>query len=80
MEARLIDVMGTDLSVVNAARVSFNRESFYNFSEGFADLEEKDARLIKYLATTITSLRLLTALSPCVSVCLSLLQDNALNM
>ena len=50
MEAKLIDVMGTDLSVVNAARVSFNRESFYNFSEGFADLEEIDARLIKYLA------------------------------
>ena len=42
--------MGTDLTVVNAARVSFNRESFYNFSEGFADLEEIDARLIKYLA------------------------------
>ena len=50
MEAKLIDVMGTDLTVVNAARVSFNRESFYNFSEGFADLEEIDARLIKYLA------------------------------
>ena len=50
MEAKLIDVMGTDLSVVNAARVSFNKESFYNFSEGFADLEEIDARLIKYLA------------------------------
>ena len=50
MEAKLIDVMGTDLSVVNAARVSFNKESFYNFSEGFADLEERDAKLIKYLA------------------------------
>ena len=50
MEARLIDVMGTDLSVVNAARVSFNKESFYNFSEGFADLEERDSKLIKYLA------------------------------
>ena len=50
MEAKLLDVMGTDLTVVNAARGSFNRESFYNFSEGFADLEEIDARLIKYLA------------------------------
>jgi len=50
MEAKLIDVMGTDLSVVNAARVSFNKESFYNFSEGFADLEERDSKLIKYLA------------------------------
>ena len=50
MEARLIDVMGTDLSVVNAARVSFNKESFYNFNEGFADLEERDSKLIKYLA------------------------------
>ena len=50
MEAKLIDVMGTDLSVVNAARVSFNKESFYNFNEGFADLEERDSKLIKYLA------------------------------
>lgn len=39
---RLVDVMGSDLSVVNAARVSFNKES--------PELTEKDKRLIKYLA------------------------------
>jgi thymidylate synthase (FAD) len=50
MNVTFIDSMGTDLSVVNAARVSFNKESFYNFSEGFANLEERDVKLIKYLA------------------------------
>lgn len=39
---RLVDVMGSDLSVVNAARVSFARESI-----GF---DERDERLIKFLA------------------------------
>ena len=28
MEVKVIDVMGTDLSVVNAARVSFAKEAF----------------------------------------------------
>lgn len=40
----LLDVMGSDLSVVNAARVSFNKRV-----EG--TLEDKDKRLIRYLAT-----------------------------
>lgn len=39
---RLVDVMGSDLSVVNAARVSFARES--------SELDERDERLIKFLA------------------------------
>lgn len=39
---RLADVMGTDLSVVNAARVSYDRES--------SGLTEGDIRLIKFLA------------------------------
>jgi len=42
MECNLIDVMGTDLSVVNAARVSFAKES--------SELSEKDDKLINYLA------------------------------
>lgn len=39
---RLVDVMGSDLSVVNAARVSFARES--------SKFDERDERLIKFLA------------------------------
>lgn len=39
---RLVDVMGSDLSVVNAARVSFARES--------SEFDERDERLIKFLA------------------------------
>jgi thymidylate synthase (FAD) len=39
---RLVDVMGSDLSVVNAARVSYDKES--------VEFDEKDERLIKFLA------------------------------
>lgn len=39
---RLVDTMGSDLTVANAARVSHNKESF--------ELNEKDERLIKFLA------------------------------
>ena len=42
MNVNLIDVMGTDLSVVNAARVSFAKES--------NEFSNKDAKLINYLA------------------------------
>ena len=42
MNVNLIDVMGTDLSVVNAARVSFAKDS--------KELSDKDEKLIKYLA------------------------------
>jgi len=39
---RLVNVMGSDLTVVNAARVSYAKESF--------ELNEKDIKLIKFLA------------------------------
>lgn len=52
MDVDLIDYMGSDLSVVNAARVSFNKESNWEYDDnGFSyDLSEKDQKLIKYLA------------------------------
>ena len=43
MQVKVIDVMGTDLSVVNAARVSFAKE--HEELDGI-----KDTKLIKYLA------------------------------
>lgn len=43
MEVTLIDHMGDDLRVVNAARVSFNKEA--------TSFGEKDGRLLRYLAT-----------------------------
>lgn len=49
MEVTLIDSMGTDLTVVNAARVSFDKESEWDKSEGLG-LSVKDQKLIKYLA------------------------------
>ena len=56
MKAELIDHMGSDLTVVNAARVSFDKESDYEYNpigdacwEG--NISEKDEKLIKYLAT-----------------------------
>ena len=42
MEAKLVDHMGSDLTIVNAARVSFAKES--------EQLDDKDVRLIHYLA------------------------------
>jgi len=48
----LVDYMGSDLSVVNAARVSFNKESSWDYSDSHVPtptLPEKDAKLIKYL-------------------------------
>jgi thymidylate synthase (FAD) len=49
----LIDYMGSDLSVVNAARVSFNKESSWDYADSHVpikSLPEKDSKLIKYLA------------------------------
>lgn len=46
IEVTLIDFMGTDLDVVNAARVSFNKESEW----GDERLLGKDTKLISYLA------------------------------
>ena len=48
---RFVDVMGNDLTVVNAARVSFNKEA--EWAEMIGDeqiLFPKDERLINYLA------------------------------
>lgn len=49
MNVELIDHMGSDLSVVNAARVSFDKESDWLDDEQ-STLEAKDERLISYLA------------------------------
>ncbi len=54
----LVDFMGSDLSAVNAARVSFNKESEWEaivvdhgeFWETTQTLSEKDQKLINYLA------------------------------
>ena len=54
MKVELVDKMGSDLSVVNAARVSYNKESewmeipFGGKTPGL--LEERDEKLIRYLA------------------------------
>ena len=50
--ATYVDHMGSDLSVVNAARVSFGKTSEMDMSDpwGPPKLKERDAKLIKYLA------------------------------
>ena len=51
MQVEYIEHYGTDLSVVNAARVSFDRESaFITNDEGHPVLSERDIKLIHYLA------------------------------
>ena len=53
MEVTYIDHMGSDLSVVNAARVSFGKKSDWMpmIHNGEAKvLQHKDNKLIKYLA------------------------------
>lgn len=51
IKATYIDHMGSDLSVVNAARVSFGKKSEWNPAwKDSPPLYEKDAKLIKYLA------------------------------
>ena len=52
MKAEYIDHMGDDLRVVNAARVSFDKESDweYDFLLERDNLSTKDAKLIQYLA------------------------------
>lgn len=63
MKVELVDIMGDDLRVVNAARVSFDKESDWEDDEYESDpsgafrlvysqkLSERDQKLIKYLAT-----------------------------
>jgi len=55
IQVTLLDYMGSDLSVVNAARVSFDKESEFivNYDEevGYLkSLSDRDAKLIGYLA------------------------------
>jgi thymidylate synthase (FAD) len=55
MEVTLLDYSGDDLSVVNAARVSFNKQSEFEYEYGMDGLtghrlNEKDRKLINYLA------------------------------
>lgn len=64
MEVTLIDHMGSDLTVVNAARVSFNKESDWEWDtirntragipdthlHGFPHLSDNDKKLVNYLA------------------------------
>lgn len=58
MEVKLIDHMGSDLTVVNSARVSFNKESDWNYWSDDNDewavktyLKDRDVKLINYLAS-----------------------------
>lgn len=50
IKATLIDSMGSDLSVVNAARVSFGKKSRFEEALEGRVLSGKDVKLIKYLA------------------------------
>jgi len=52
IEATYIDHMGKDLTVANAARVSFGKQSEMDTSDvwGPPTLKDKDAKLIQYLA------------------------------
>lgn len=50
IEVKLIHHVGSDLDVVNAARVSFNKESEWDGWGDDPSLKEKDAKLINYLA------------------------------
>ena len=48
IKVELVDYMGSDLSTVNSARVSFDKESkFEEYTDG---LSGKDEKLVKYLA------------------------------
>jgi thymidylate synthase (FAD) len=53
--ATYIDHMGTDLTVVNAARVSFGKKSEMEEEHGVWKLKDGDVKLIKYLATGMQS-------------------------
>jgi len=52
IEVEMNGYMGTDLIVCNAARVSFNKETEWDYSDPFGppNLKDKDRKLIKYLA------------------------------
>ena len=50
IQATYIDHMGSDLSVVNAARVSFGKQSEWNPDRDEPPLYPRDSKLINYLA------------------------------
>ncbi|MGL4675195.1 MAG: FAD-dependent thymidylate synthase [Wohlfahrtiimonas sp.] len=56
MKAELINSMGDDLTIVNSARVSFDKETWWSNEDEWLEfdtpleLEEKDKKLISYLA------------------------------
>ena len=50
IKATYIDHCGSDLTTVNAARVSFGKKSHWEFEALQEGLLEKDAKLIRYLA------------------------------
>ena len=51
MQVGYVDHMGSDLSVVNAARVSFHKESDWDYETSFAvTLKASDTKLIAFLA------------------------------
>lgn len=52
MKAEYLQHMGTDLTVVNAARVSFDKESEWIMNEQThsTELSERDAKLVNYLS------------------------------
>ena len=68
MEVRLVDHMGSDLSVVNAARVSFAKESEWDTIPDVGPLKGYlklgDEKLIKYLAKHNHCCLLYTSPSP----------------
>ncbi len=53
MKAELIDHLGSDLTVVNAARVSFDKESEWFYDEDIETniLDLQDEKLVKYLSS-----------------------------
>ena len=55
MKATYLDHMGTDLSVVNVARVSFGKKSDWEFPDFCECLSDRDAKLIQFLARGCTS-------------------------
>lgn len=59
IKAQLVDFMGDDLSVVNAARVSFAKQSEWEWeecgvkafgNESYQRLSDRDTKLIRFLA------------------------------
>lgn len=53
--ASYVDHMGTDLTVVNAARASFDKTSTFEVFDGRPVLRQADANLIEFLARGYTS-------------------------